>query len=115
MSTEVTWWLTVSEGDVFSSSVLLTRKVEMAHLPLEGDMVEYLASEEEPDGAISGYIRRRHWDVHGNAHITFQQVIVDPATHMPEMPFRTHTYWWTDRDGDPWEYINRSGWKRYEP
>lgn len=109
----VTWWLNVTEKGRFGKGGLYFRKVEMGFLPEPGDNVLYLASEEEEDGAIDGTVKSRYWDVFGNAHITFQQIIIDPADYMPETPHRTETYWWTDRDGDPYPYLKRSGWRKH--
>lgn len=113
LTENVTLWLPVCWGGNHGRSELYVRKVHMDFLPQQGENVQYLASEEEPDGSVNGYVKSRYWSVSGDANVSFQRVIVDPESYMPDRPYPTDTYWWTDRDGEFEPYLGRSGWKRY--
>jgi len=107
----VTWWLTTKTSS-YSVSELWRREVEMGFLPHEGDHVLILTSEEEPDGSIGGYVKRRYWDFDGKAHLEFQEYVQDPPEDFK--PNRIMTSWWTDRDGDLEEMLRASGWADYD-
>lgn len=96
-----------------------TRRVEMAFLPdvrdpqAGDDLVHLLYNEEEGEDWMDETPKRRWWKHDGTVILEFRKVIIDPPEDIT-FPRALHLRQWnTDRDGDLYEHLRRSGWKEW--